>query len=158
MEIFQAVNLLRAQLNFGRWPILCTFSYRNPIQASNFNSRIWPMDPLNFFSVFTEDVDLFLLYIMAQKKVKKMTKIKGGGGPTGTKRLKGPTVHEIKALREEKEKKKSKLEVMPKQSCKGLLPETGESRSDKASLLKTDMEFEVAPPRKTCSTREGLCK
>ena len=33
--------------------------------------------------------------------------------------------------------------VFPKQICKRILPDTGESRSDKTFFLKTNMELEV---------------
>ena len=47
--------------------------------------------------------------------------------------------------------------VFPKQICRRFLPDYGESRSDKTSFLKSNMELEVAPPWKACSTGEVLC-
>ena len=45
--------------------------------------------------------------------------------------------------------------VFPKQICKRILPDTGESRSDKTFFLKTNMELEVCTSLGSMFHRKG---
>ena len=58
--------------------------------------------------------------------------------------------------KEKKQKKKSnKMVVFPKQICKRVLPERGESKSDKTFFLKADMELEVCTSLGSMFHRRG---
>ena len=82
MKILQAVENLnsisRAQLNFGRRPILCTILYKNPIQASNFGGTFDQLFLWIFYAIFTDDASLLFLYHGA-KKSKNDQKLKSRG-------------------------------------------------------------------------------
>ena len=71
MEIVQGIKRLKsisqAQLNFRRRPILCTFLYRNLMQASNVGGTF---DQLffEFFMKFSEKMPVYFFYTMVQKR------------------------------------------------------------------------------------------
>ena len=83
MQIFQVVKMVSslAQMNFRRWPILCTTLYRNPIQAiaTNFGGTFDQIFFYIFYAGLTEDAFLLFLYYGAKKKVKDDQKLKSKG-------------------------------------------------------------------------------
>ena len=70
-------SISRARLNFRRRPIVCTTSYRKPIQASNFGGKFDQLFLSLFYEIFTEDASSILLYHGAKKVKNDQTSNQG---------------------------------------------------------------------------------
>ena len=72
-------SMSRAQLNFWKWPILCTTWYQKPIPTSNFGGTFYQLYLWIFLRCFHSRCSVLFLYHSAksQKRRKPQTQMKG---------------------------------------------------------------------------------